>query len=94
MSKWVKCLIQQVYKSAQIDALRTYKISAHQVRHISMSLASAYNVNLETLVRSGMWTNSSTFTSFYLSNATTTLLQANRFRLGPLIAAQSMVNKK
>ena len=92
LSHWVKGLIQQVYKTADIDALRTYKVSAHQVRHISMSLASAYNVGLETIVRSGMWTNPSTFTNFYLSGAASSVLQAERFRLGPLIIAQSVVN--
>ena len=92
MSIWVKSLIQQVYKTADIDALRLYKVSAHQVRHISMSLASAYNVGLETIVRSGMWTNPSTFTNFYLSGASTSVLQAERFRLGPLIIAQSVIH--
>jgi hypothetical protein len=93
LSKWVRVLVQQVYKTANVDALRTFKVSAHQVRHISMSLASAFNVSLEQIVRAGMWTNTSTFTSFYLSGATSSVLQAKRFKLGPLIIAQSAVNK-
>ena len=92
LSIWVKDLIQHVYQTADIDALRLYKVTAHQVRHISMSLASAYNVSLEAVVRSGMWTNSSTFTNHYLADARSTTRQVDRFRLGPLIAAQSVVN--
>jgi len=93
LSTWVKMLIQQVYNKAEVDALRLYKVSAHQVRRISVSLASTFNVSLEAWVRSGMWTNASTFTNFYLSNASATMLQAKIFKLGPLIAAQSVVNQ-
>lgn len=91
LSGWVKCLVQYTYKFAGVDARRLYRISAHQVRHIGVSLASATNVNLETLVRAGMWSNSTTFTNFYLSNATTVIQQSGRFRLGPLVAAQAVV---
>ena len=92
MSGWVKCLVQYIYKFAGVDARRAYRVSAHQVRHIGVSLSSAFNVSLESIIRAGMWNNHSTFTHHYLSNASTEMAQARGFRLGPLVSAQAVVN--
>ena len=91
LSRWVKVLVRSVYKESGADDRCTYKISAHQVRHISMSLASRSNIPLEYIVRAGMWTNSTTFIGYYLSNAAELQDQSARFRLGSLIVAQTKV---
>lgn len=91
LSIWVKRLVQSVYTESGAADRVTYKITAHQIRHISMSLASKCNIPLESLIRAGMWANPTTFLNYYLSDATETLAQTGRFRLGPLIVAQSVV---
>ena len=91
LSIWIKYLVRSVYtESGALDRV-TYKISAHQLRHISMSLSSRCNIPLESLVKAGMWSNPTTFLGFYLSDATETLAQTGRFRLGPIVSAQSVI---
>lgn len=88
LSLWVKLLVRAVYAESGAESRDIYRISAHQVRHISMSLASHVGAPLESLVRAGMWTNPNTFISHYLSEATELVAQTGRFRLGPLVSAQ------
>ena len=94
LSLWVKELVRLVYSESGADELVTFRISAHQVRHIAMSLAATSLVPLESLIRAGMWTNPNTFLAYYLSEASELVAQAGRFRLGPLVTAQSIVNHK
>lgn len=91
LSRWVKVVVRTVYAESGADDRVTYKISSHQIRHISMSLAARSNIPLEYIVRAGMWTNSTTFIGFYLSNAAELQDQSSRFRLGPLVVAQAVV---
>ena len=68
-----------------------FKVSLHQIRRLSMSLASKGNIPLESILRAEMWTNPTTFLEFYLKDASEALAQSARFRLGPIAAAQSVV---
>lgn len=91
LSVWVKLLVRTVYVESGAESRDLYRISAHQVRHIAMSLASRMGAPMEELVRSGMWTNPTTFLSHYLSDASELVAQTGRFRLGPLVSAQVTV---
>ena len=91
LSLWVKLLVKAVYAESGAESRDLYRISAHQVRHISMSLASHMGAPLEDIVRAGMWTNPNTFISHYLSHASELVAQTGRFRLGPLVSAQVTV---
>ena len=91
LSMWVKVLVKSVYLESGAADLATHRISAHQVRHLSMSLASRGNIPLEAIIRAGMWTNPTTFLAFYLSSTSEMSAQCRRFRLGPLVVAQSIV---
>ena len=93
LSIWFRSLVQHIYNSADIDALNLYKVSTHQARHVAMSLASSYNVSMETLIRAGMWVNSTSFTNYYLSDALVVVREAQRFRLGPLVTSQTVVQE-
>ena len=50
-----------------------------------MSLASKGNIPLESLLRAVIWTNPTTFLEFYLRDASETMAQSARFRLGLLL---------
>jgi integrase len=91
LSLWVKMVVRLAYSESGASDQMLYKVTAHQLRHVSMSLASKANVPLEVLVQAGMWTNPTTFHAFYLGDASETLAQTGRFRLGPLVAAQSII---
>jgi hypothetical protein len=84
-------MVKLAYTESGAEDRVTCKVSAHQIRHVSMSLASKANVPLEGLVRAGMWTNATTFLGFYLSDAAEALAQSGRFRLGPIVTAQSII---
>ena len=91
LSLWVKLLVRSVYTESGAESRDIYKISAHQLRHVAMSLASRTGSSLESIIRAGMWTNPNTFISYYLSQVTEVVAQTTRFRIGPIIAGQSVV---
>jgi integrase len=91
LSVWVKLLVRSVYLESGAENRVIFRISAHQIRHIAMSLASRVGTPLESLIRAGMWTTPNVFLSHYLSDASELLGQTGRFRLAPIIAAQVKV---
>jgi integrase len=91
LSLWVKMVVKLAYSESGANDQMLYKVTAHQLRHVSMSLASRVNAPLEVLIQAGMWTNATTFHNFYLADASEASAQSGRFRLGPLVAAQSIV---
>ena len=91
LSLWVKLLVRLVYTETGAESRDIYRITAHQVRHIAMSLAARVGTPIDAIVRAGMWTNPNTFISYYLSPAAEQISQSGRFRLGPIIAAQSTI---
>ena len=88
LSIWVKMLVRSVYTESGAESRDVFRISAHQIRHVAMSLASRVGTPLEAVVRAGMWTNANTFLDFYLSQSSELVAQTGRFRLGPIVAAQ------
>lgn len=91
LSNWVKYLVKCVYQESNVVDQVRYKITAHQLRHVAMSLACRGSVPMETLIRAGMWTKPTSFLSFYLADASEALAQSKRFRLGPIAVSQSVV---
>jgi len=92
LSNWVRLLVRLVYRESGADDRTQYKISPHQIRHLAMSMASKGTVPLEDIVRAGMWSTPTTFVSYYLSDASEVMAQSGRFRLGPIVTAQSIVS--
>ena len=88
---WVKKVVAQIYANASPDLCRLFKVTPHQLRHVSVSIASSKNCPLEDILSAGMWTNANTFLAHYLHNVETILTSEGASRLGPLVMAQSRV---
>src|SRR6056300_877786 len=91
LSLWVKMVVRLAYSESGAADQLLYKVSAHQLRHVSVSLAAKVNTPLESIIRAGMWTNPTTFHGMYLSDASELLAQTGRFKLGPLVMAQNII---
>jgi integrase len=89
---WVKKVVAQIYANASSDICRLFKVTPHQLRHVSVSIASSRNCPLEDILSAGMWTSPTTFLSHYLHNMDTVLMSEGASRLGPVVMAQSRVS--
>ena len=86
LTSWTKRLISDVYQTANPQTKRLYNIRPHAIRGLATSLAEASGASMADILRAGTWTNHTTFSSFYLSDAT--VLRDNLKRLSPLVVAQ------
>ena len=89
ISSWLKRAVSESYKNASSDAMRLFKVKAHDVRAISSSWAFFKNVAVENIMQACSWKSHNTFTSFYLRDLTR--IQGDMMCLGPLVVAQHTV---
>ncbi len=90
LSGWVRKLIKYVYRTASGDVLPLANLSVHEVRAQAASLAFRGNVDMEDLLHACTWASQNTFTDFYLRDLE--VIQGDLRKLGPLVAAQTVVN--
>ena len=89
ISSWIKYTISHAYKSLSKHQIKLLKVKAHELRALSTSWAYTSSIPLEEVIKAAVWSNSSTFASFYLRNMGS---QAENLRqMGPIVAAQRMV---
>ena len=89
ISSWIKYTISHAYKSLSKHQIQLLKVKAHELRALSTSWAYTSSIPLEEVIKAAVWSNSSTFASFYLRNMGS---QAENLRqMGPIVAAQRMV---
>ena len=90
ISNWIKETIVTCYKLANNTQLEFTNVKAHQVRALAASFAFYHKVPLQEVLQAGTWRSHNTFVSFYLQD----LSEENQegYRLGPIIAGQSVVN--
>ena len=90
LSGWVRKLIQFVYKTASGDVIPLANVSVHEIRAQAASLAFRGNSDLEDILQACTWASESTFSDYYLRDLE--VIQAGLRKLGPLVAAQTIVN--
>ena len=90
LSGWIRKLIKFVYNTASGDVLPLANLSVHEVRAQAASLAFRGNVDIEDLLRACTWASQTTFSDFYLRDLE--VIQGGLKKLGPLVAAQTVVN--
>ena len=90
ISNWIKETIVTCYKLANNTQLEFTNVKAHHVRALAASFAFYHKVPLQEVLQAGTWRSHNTFVSFYLQD----LSEENQegYRLGPIIAGQSVVN--
>ena len=91
LSSWIRKLLMLVYDSPDEDVLRLSRTSTHEVRAFASSLAFRGTMELEEVLRACTWRNATTFTSHYLRDIST--CSNNLFSLGPVVAAQRVVQR-
>lgn len=90
LSRWIRRVIRQAYLDSSPDELKELKVSAHEVRAISTSLAFLHNSSLQDVMLAASWRGHSTFSTFYLRDVTHHYGELSA--LGPVVAAQSILN--
>ena len=68
------------------------KICAHELRALSASFAWLNGVPLDSVLRAGYWRSENSFIRCYLRD--TTGLNGKFFSLGPVVAAQEVINSQ
>ena len=68
ISSWIKYTISHAYKSLSKHQIKLLKVKAHELRALSTSWAYTSSIPLEEVIKAAVWSNSSTFASFYLHN--------------------------
>ncbi|MGL5405356.1 MAG: hypothetical protein ACRDAX_00930, partial [Propionibacteriaceae bacterium] len=89
LSFWLREVIRRAYEADGSDDIRTSRPRAHEVRSIGPSLAFRKNFSVAQVLKAGVWSNQTTFTSFYLRDIAHRSLDT--FSLGPVVAAQQVV---
>ena len=83
ISFWIREVIRRAYASSGEDP--PLRIRAHEVRGIAPSAVFRRNFAVGQVLRAGVWSRQTTFTSFYLRDVTHRSLDT--FSLGPVVAA-------
>lgn len=94
LSHWVQEVIREAYSEATNEDARLSlkKASVHELRAMSTSLLFHKNQSLSDVMAAACWKGSSTFSSFYLRDVS--LTSEGLSSLGPIVAAQEVVNQK
>ena len=87
ISFWLKEVIRKAYVSSGEDL--PARIRAHETRSIAPSAVFKRNFAVGQVLRAGVWSRQTTFTSFYLRDVTHRSLDT--FSLGPVVAAQQVL---
>ena len=87
ISFWIRETIRKAYVSSGEDI--PARIRAHETRSIAPSAAFKRNFAVGQVMRAGVWSRQTTFTSFYLRDVTHRSLDT--FSLGPVVAAQQVL---
>ena len=87
ISFWLREVIRKAYVSSGEDA--PARIRSHELRAIAPSAAFKRNFAVGQVMRAGVWSRQTTFTSFYLRDVTHRSLDT--FSLGPVVAAQQVL---
>jgi len=89
LSSWVRQLLKLIYVNANRDASKLAGRSTHEIRALSASFAFSGMVDMEDILKACSWKSNLTFIDFYLRGS---LRCEEICKLGPLVAAQSIVN--
>jgi integrase len=89
ISSWVRQTIIEAYRSAPEEYRQLNSITTHEIRAIAASLNVHATFALENLMSHCTWRNATTFTSYYLRDATT--LVGDMRCLGPVCAAGAII---
>ena len=87
ISFWLREVIRTTYLSSGEDP--PARIRAHSSRSIASSALFRSNYAVGQVMKAGVWSNQTTFTSFYLRDVTHRFLDT--FSLGPVVAAQQVL---
>lgn len=90
ISRWIRMVIRLAYQGVNQDLLDSLKISAHEVRALSTSVAFQRNLSVPDVMQAASWRCQSTFASFYLRDLTA--ISGQLFSLGPMVAAQRVIH--
>ncbi len=90
ISGWVRKLIIHCYRFADDQTASLSGTSTHAIRGLAASLAFRGTASLEDVLSACSWKSHNTFTSHYLKDVSG--IMGGLHRLGPLVAAQSVVH--
>ena len=92
VSKYIRHAVIDAYRSlesASDDVIDGLQIKAHQVRHVAHSLGQLGNLSLADIIRTGDWTQPSTFVKHYLQHVSADL-EDKLSKVGPFVAIESV----
>ena len=93
VSKYIRHAVIDAYRSlesASDDVIDSLHVKAHQVRHVAHSLGQLGNLSLTEIIRTGDWTQPSTFVKHYLQHVSADL-EDKLSKVGPFVAIESVL---
>ena len=87
VAHYIKQAIQLAYQEASPQLLKSLKLNAHSVRHVSTSLCALRNFSLEQVAEAGSWASPNVFISNHIQNFSEDSLSGLR-SLGVVAAGQ------
>ena len=90
ISGWIKKLIHRIYANGNAEACQLAGRDVHLVRKYASTLMFSGTSDMDSLLQACSWKSHTTFTDFYLRDLTG--MEQNLLRLGPVVAAQHVVN--
>lgn len=92
ISRWIASAIRLAYSELTDQDLSFLQIRPHELRALSASWAFVNSASLDDILSAATWKQASTFSTFYLRSFSSN--QGNLFSLGPLVAAQHVVQHR
>ena len=89
ISKWIVGTVRWAYSESSDSQLRISRVSAHEVRALSTSLALSAGISVDDVIHAGTWRSTNSFVSFYLRDMAAEL--DGLHSLGPISVSQSVV---
>jgi len=87
---WLRTVIYQAHKIDTPELRKICKVSVHEIRALSSSVAFKRNISIENIARACTWRAKTTFISFYLRDFT--LVNHDFMSLPPVVAAQHLTH--
>ena len=88
----MKKIILLCYKQADQQALDLVQVKAHDIRAFVASKAFYGGVSVDQIIQACQWKAHNTFTNFYLKDDLTWSDNNNNIYLGPVVAAQQVLD--
>ena len=89
LAYFLKSTILEAYQNVSEETMRLCRVTPHEIRALSASLAFTHNLAMDTVLEAAQWRSNTVFTAHYLKDVS--IQYQNCRALGPIVAAGTVI---